>query len=161
MRAAVLRAVRTAICMFIGLCTGRMAADIYTRQPGINAIHYVFRLRLSDDFDESYRDGKASTEDFRKAMEEACGAGLRSFFSHWRNRAGLPVVEGGWVYEAAAKKIPIELSQTQAGRSLSLTFGSERPGDGRGATADRKDRDDAQHGSVRDGSGEGAHGGGG
>jgi aminopeptidase N len=67
-----------------------------------------------------YRDGNASTEDFRKVMEEAAGVDLRGFFEQWLNRPGSPVVEGGWSYDAEAKKIRIELAQTQGGDAYRL-----------------------------------------
>ncbi|HYW46635.1 MAG TPA: M1 family aminopeptidase [Bryobacteraceae bacterium] len=62
-----------------------------------------------------YRDSNASTEDFRKVMEQVSGADLGWFFRQWLYRAGSPVVEGGWRYSAASKKIEIELAQTQPG----------------------------------------------
>jgi aminopeptidase N len=62
-----------------------------------------------------YRDGNASTADFRQVMEESSGADLGWFFQQWVYRAGSPVVEGGWTYDAAAKKVAVELTQTQPG----------------------------------------------
>ena len=62
-----------------------------------------------------YRDSNASTEDFRKVMEEVSGADLGWFFRQWLYRAGSPVVEGGWKYNSASKKIEIDLAQTQPG----------------------------------------------
>jgi aminopeptidase N len=67
-----------------------------------------------------YRDANASTADFRKVMEEACGKDLAWFFEQWVYRPGSPAVEGGWKYNAAAKKIEIDLAQTQAGRPYRL-----------------------------------------
>jgi aminopeptidase N len=62
-----------------------------------------------------YRDGNASTADFRGVMEEVSGADLGWFFDQWLYRAGSPVVEGRWHYDAAARKVIVDLSQTQAG----------------------------------------------
>jgi aminopeptidase N len=62
-----------------------------------------------------YRDSNASTADFRKVMEENAGIDLSWFFGEWLNRAGSPVIDGGWRYDAAAKRIEIELAQRQAG----------------------------------------------
>jgi aminopeptidase N len=62
-----------------------------------------------------YRDSNASTADFRKVMEEAAGSDLGWFFQQWLYRPGSPVVEGGWKYDAATKKIVVDLTQTQAG----------------------------------------------
>jgi aminopeptidase N len=67
-----------------------------------------------------YRDGNASTAEFRQVMEEASGADLKWFFQQWLYRAGSPVVEGGWTYDTAAKKIIVELTQTQAGEAYRL-----------------------------------------
>ncbi len=67
-----------------------------------------------------YRDGNASTPEFRKVMEEVSGADLGWFFQQWLYRAGSPVVEGGWKYDAAAKKIQVELTQTQPGDAFRL-----------------------------------------
>jgi aminopeptidase N len=77
-----------------------------------------------------YRDGNASTDDFRKVMEENCGTDLGWFFGQWLNRPGSPAVEGGWRYDAAAKKIRIELSQTQPGDAyrLPLEVSVQEPG---------------------------------
>jgi aminopeptidase N len=75
-----------------------------------------------------YRDSNASTDDFRKVMEEIAGADLGWFFHQWLNRPGSPVVEGGWRYNAGTKKIEIELAQTQPGDAyrLPLEVGVDR-----------------------------------
>ena len=67
-----------------------------------------------------YRDSNASTEDFRQVMEEASGVKLDWFFSQWLRRAGSPVVEGAWNYNAAAKCVEIDLTQTQSGNAFRL-----------------------------------------
>ncbi len=67
-----------------------------------------------------YRDGNASTEDFRKVMEEVSGADLGWFFRQWLYRAGTPAVEGGWKYDAAAKRVEIDLAQMQPGDAYRL-----------------------------------------
>ena len=72
------------------------------------------------DYYHSYRDSNASTDDFRKVMEETSGVGLRWFFDQWLNRAGSPVVEGNWRYDAEAKKIIVNLEQKQSGEAYRL-----------------------------------------
>jgi len=67
-----------------------------------------------------YRDRNASSDDFRKVMEETSGADLGWFFAQWLYRPGSPVVEGGWRYNAETKKIEIALAQTQAGEGYRL-----------------------------------------
>jgi aminopeptidase N len=82
------------------------------------------------DYYRRYRDSNASTDDFRKVMEENSGADLTWFFEQWLNRAGSPEVDGSWSYDSAAKKIRIELAQTQAGDPyrLPLELGIQTPG---------------------------------
>lgn len=72
------------------------------------------------DYYQRYHNGSATTEDFRRVMEEHSGKDLSGFFRQWLARAGSPVVEGGWSYDAASKKIVIELSQTQPGEAYWL-----------------------------------------
>lgn len=72
------------------------------------------------DYYQQYRNGSATTEDFRRVMEEHSGKDLSGFFRQWLARAGSPVVEGGWTYDAAAKKVVVELSQTQPGEAYRL-----------------------------------------
>lgn len=69
-----------------------------------------------------YRDGNATTADFRKVMEETFGKDLGWFFQQWLYRAGTPVVEGGWKYSPEAKSIGIDLVQTQPGDPYRLTI---------------------------------------
>ncbi len=67
-----------------------------------------------------FRDGNASTADFRKVMEEVSGSDLGWFFQQWMYRAGSPALDGGWKYSSASRKIEIELTQTQAGEAFRL-----------------------------------------
>ena len=62
-----------------------------------------------------YRDGNASTADFEKVMEETSGADLGWFFQQWLYRAGSPVIEGDWHYDAGSRKVELSLAQTQPG----------------------------------------------
>ncbi len=72
------------------------------------------------DYYQRYRNSSAATADFRRVMEEHSGLELTEFFQQWLARAGSPVVEGGWRYDAATKRIVIELAQTQAGEAYRL-----------------------------------------
>ncbi len=72
------------------------------------------------DYYRRYRDSNASTDDFRKVIEENSGMDLKWFFDQWLNRAGSPVVEGTWRYDAAAKKLVVELAQKQGGEAYRL-----------------------------------------
>jgi aminopeptidase N len=61
-----------------------------------------------------YRDRNASTADFRQVMEEASNRPLSWFFDQWLNRPGIPTLSGHWRYDAAAREIEVEISQTQS-----------------------------------------------
>ena len=67
-----------------------------------------------------YRDRNASTADFRQIMEQTSGQQLSWFFDQWLNRPGIPAVSGGWRYDAAARQVEVELSQTQAEEAYRL-----------------------------------------
>lgn len=67
-----------------------------------------------------YRDGNASTDDFRLVMEAASGQPLGWFFRQWLNRPGVPRLAGSWRYDAAAKQIEVRLEQTQPGEPYRL-----------------------------------------
>ena len=72
------------------------------------------------DYYRRYRDRNVSTADFRQVMEQASGQQLSWFFDQWLNRAGIPTVAGSWRYDAAARQVEIELSQTQAADAYRL-----------------------------------------
>ncbi|WP_263835375.1 M1 family metallopeptidase [Salinibacter sp.] len=62
---------------------------------------------------ERYRDGNASTRDFRAVMEDVSGQDLEAFFDQWTRRPGHPVIEGTWRHDAAAGECVVTLRQTQ------------------------------------------------
>jgi aminopeptidase N len=61
-----------------------------------------------------------STDDFRQVMEQASGNDLSWFFDQWLKRPGMPALSGGWRYNGAAKRIEIEIAQTQPGAAYRL-----------------------------------------
>lgn len=72
------------------------------------------------DYYRRYRDGSASTDEFRRVMEEDSGVELSWFFQQWLARAGSPVIEGTWGYDAQTKRVVIELTQKQPGEAYRL-----------------------------------------
>ncbi len=62
---------------------------------------------------DRYRNQNASTRDFRRVMEDVSGQDLKPFFDQWTRRAGHPVIEGTWQYDAAADQCTVTLRQTQ------------------------------------------------
>jgi aminopeptidase N len=67
-----------------------------------------------------YRNQNASTDDFRRVMEKASGSPLAWFFDQWLTRPGMPVLRGGWRYDAASRQVHVEIRQTQAGGSFRI-----------------------------------------
>ena len=78
-----------------------------------------------------YRDRNASTEDFRRVMEETSGQELDWFFEQWLYSGGALVLEGEWTYDAVAGTVELQLYQAQrdgyllrAPMEVELRFGS-------------------------------------
>ncbi len=65
-----------------------------------------------------YRNGSATTADFRTAMEEASGMDLTIFFEQWLYKPGTLICNGNWQYNAADKTITISIQQAQQDGSL-------------------------------------------
>ena len=84
-----------------------------------------------------YRGANASTDDFRRAMEEASGQPLDWFFRQWLHRGGYPKVQGSWRYDAAAQTVEIELAQTQAADPFDLPIEIGLDTGGRAAAIER------------------------
>lgn len=68
-----------------------------------------------------YRDGNATTNDFRLVMEQASGRPLTWFFSQWLTRSGVPRLEGTWRFDPSRRAVEVQLSQTQTAEPLRLT----------------------------------------
>jgi aminopeptidase N len=67
-----------------------------------------------------YQNSSASTDDFRRVMEQASGTDLQAFFAQWLTRSGVPKLEGTWQYDAAAKRVTVSLTQTVTGDPFRL-----------------------------------------
>lgn len=104
------------------------ATQIY--QGGAMVLH-MLRGVLGDDvfwagirlYYSRFRNGSASSDDLRHAMEDACHAAgncppdhedLSWFFHEWLNRGGILKAEGSWHYDAASKQLHVVLDQTQS-----------------------------------------------
>lgn len=62
----------------------------------------------------TYREGNAMTTDFQKVMEAASGQLLTWFFDQWLWRGGYPELAVQWQWDAARKKLILQISQQQA-----------------------------------------------
>src|SRR5262249_42050699 len=64
--------------------------------------------------------GNASTNGFRRVMEEQSGQDLQWFFDQWLRRPGWPQVRSTWKYDPAAHTLTVDLEQTQPGEPYRL-----------------------------------------
>ncbi len=62
-----------------------------------------------------FYNANATTDDFRAAMEKISGKNLKLFFKQWLYQPINPIINGTWEYNVSAKKIKIQLEQTQLG----------------------------------------------
>ena len=99
---------------------GRVTSGPGTYQKGSWVLHMLRGVVGEDAFwagiqayYREFRDGNATTADYRRAMEEASGLDLRAFFDQWLYRGGWLEYEGGWSYDAAAGAIHIDIRQAQ------------------------------------------------
>ncbi len=63
---------------------------------------------------DRHRRGSVTTEDLRKAMEEASGQDLEWFFEQWAYGAGAPSLTVRPVYSQRSRTLTLNISQTQA-----------------------------------------------
>jgi aminopeptidase N len=78
-----------------------------------------------------HRDGHATTDDFRRAMEAASGRDLRAFFAQWLTRGGMMKVRASWHHDAAAGQLRLDVEQVhpQAPYAMPLRVAIELPGE--------------------------------
>ena len=72
---------------------------------------------------QQHMNSTASTDDLRRAMEQVSDRDLSWFFREWLNRSGVPVIEGTWAYDAAAKQVRVTVRQTQAADPFRFALG--------------------------------------
>jgi aminopeptidase N len=67
-----------------------------------------------------YQNSSATTDDFRRVMEQVSGADLKPFFTQWLTRSGVPKIDGSWQYDPTAKRVAVTLTQTVTGDPFRL-----------------------------------------
>ncbi len=67
---------------------------------------------------EKYQNAHATTDDFRREMEEASDRDLTDFFQQWLYKGGALKYSGDWQYDGAKSQITIKLDQIQNDGSL-------------------------------------------
>lgn len=97
-------------------------------QKGGWTLHMLRRLVGTDvfwrgirDYYRRYRDGNASTDDFRQVMEQASGQDLAWFFRQWLTRSDLPRIEATWRADVEGRGVEVTVRQTQPADAYRLT----------------------------------------
>ena len=122
-----------------------------TYQKGSFILH-MLRQEMGDDrfwlgireYYARFRNGSATTTDFRQVMERAAGRSFAPFFEQWLYRGGIPRLEGTWHWDRTAGQVIVELRQTQAGEPfmIPVEFGIvETAGPSRVVQGELKGRD--------------------
>ena len=96
----------------------RQVTSSNTYQKGGWTLH-MLRGLIGDDafwrgiqaYYREHQDANATTDDFRRAMEEASGADLAQFFRQWLYQGGKLKYDGGWRYDNG--ELNIQLDQVQ------------------------------------------------
>ena len=91
-----------------------------TYQKGAWVLH-MLRKRMGDEafwtgiqgYYAAHLNGTATTDDFRRAMEQVAGEDLEPFFRQWLYQGGNPHLAGWWRYDPTAQAVSIEIRQTQ------------------------------------------------
>lgn len=103
----------------------RQVTSSQTYQKGSWILHMLRGVVGTDNFwrgirsyYQKYRNGHASTADFRREMEEASGQDLAIFFQQWLYEPGTLAYAGSWKFDPKAKQIEIVLDQVQEDGSL-------------------------------------------
>ncbi len=98
-----------------------------TYQKGSWILH-MLRQSMGDDrfwsgirdYYARYRNANATTADFRRTMERAAGRDLSMFFNQWLYRGGIPHLDVSWRWDAVARKVEVDVRQTQAGAPFAI-----------------------------------------
>ncbi|MCB0494456.1 MAG: M1 family peptidase, partial [Cyclobacteriaceae bacterium] len=97
----------------------------HTYQKGSWILHMLRGVVGTDNFWKGiqsyynkYKDLNATTEDFRREMEEASGRDLNDFFQQWLYQPGALKYKGTWAYDNKKKEVSIKLDQVQTDGSL-------------------------------------------
>jgi aminopeptidase N len=60
-----------------------------------------------------FKNGNASTNDFRQVMEKASGLDLRTFFRQWLYTPAHPTLQYSWTFDSTAKNLTLLIRQAQ------------------------------------------------
>src|SRR5262249_35713586 len=71
-------------------------------------------------YQQKYQHGTALTDDLRRQLEAAGKTDLKWFFDTWLTRPGFPELTTSWTWDAATKRVSLDV--TQASRFGSFRF---------------------------------------
>jgi aminopeptidase N len=69
---------------------------------------------LDTSYYAKYFNSNTTTDEFRLEMEKASGKDLKLFFKQWLYQPINPTINAVWKYDAAAKKLNLQLTQSQS-----------------------------------------------
>ena len=103
----------------------RKVTSSQTYQKGSWTLHMLRGIMGTEDFwngiqsyYKKYQNANATTEDFRREMEEASRKDLSIFFQQWLYKAGTLKYAGNWKYDNNKNQVKITLDQIQKDGSL-------------------------------------------
>ena len=67
---------------------------------------------------QKYKDSNATTNDFKRIMEEVSGQNLTVFFQQWLYKPGALELSGNWQYDNKEHQVLITINQTQTDGSF-------------------------------------------
>jgi aminopeptidase N len=65
------------------------------------------------DYYQQHKDGNATSNDLRKALEKASNTNLEEFFARWIYGTGHPIYQLSWTWDAQTRVLQLRLVQTQ------------------------------------------------
>jgi len=105
-----------------GLRDMKQVTSTQTYQKGAWTLHMLRGIVGTETFwrgirsyYREYRNGNATTADFRRVMEQVAGRPLDWFFRQWLTRSGAPTIDGKWRFDSRAGAVRLTLRQTQPG----------------------------------------------
>ena len=94
--------------------------SVQTYQKGSWILHMLRGVVGTDNFwkgiqsyYKKYKDANASTDDFRREMEQVSGLDLKQFFRQWLYQPGTLEYKGTWQFNSNKKEVTIVLDQVQ------------------------------------------------
>jgi hypothetical protein len=96
---------------------GAMVLHMLRRELGDSAFWRAMHL-----FVTRHAHGTVTTDDLRRALQEASGRDLTTFFRQWVYGAGTPDLEVSYRYDTAARQARFTVRQTQATDSITPYF---------------------------------------